>query len=125
MKTKFSTSWRKSVQRRKQRKYRFNAPLHIKQKFMRAHISKELRKTNKKRSAGLKKGDKVKIMRGTYKGKSGKIERVDIKKSKVYVGGIETVKKDGTKSLYPLEPSNLLITELKIDDKMRQKSIRG
>ena len=86
-------------------------------------MSKELIKTYKRRSAGLKKGDKIKIMRGNFKGKSGKIEDIDLKKLKVYVAGIETVKKDGTKVMYPLEPSNLLITELKIGDKMRQKAM--
>jgi len=112
------------VQRRKQRKYRYNAPLHIKQRFIRAHLSSELRKRHKRRSSGLKKGDKVKIMRGGFKGKVGKIEKISLKKSKIYVTGIEIVKKDGTKVLYPLEPSNLLITELKIEDKMRQKAFK-
>lgn len=121
MKKKFSRNWRKSKQPRKQRKYRYNAPLHIKQTFMKAHLSKELRKKYNRRSLGLKKGDKVKIMRGQFKKKIGKVDRVDLKKSYVYVTGIEVIKKDGTKTFYPLKPSNLMITELNLDDKKRQK----
>ncbi len=121
MKIKFSRSWKSSKQPRKQRKYRFNAPLHIKQKFMHAHLSKELRKKYSRRNIGLKKGDTVKIARGQFKKHTGKVDRIDLKKTRVYVTGVEITKKDGTKATYPIHPSNLVITEMNIDDKMRQK----
>ena len=123
MKTKFSSSWKKSKQPRKQRKYRYNAPLHVKQKFVSTHLSKELRKKYKKRNVNLRKGDSVKVMRGQFKNKFGKVDEVDVKKTSVYVEGIETVKRDGTKSRYPIHPSNLIITEVNLDDKMRNKII--
>lgn len=123
MQKKFSTSWKSSKQPRKQRKYRYNAPLHIKQKFMRSILSKELRKKYGKRNFGLKKGDKVKIMRGQYRKQQGKVDRIDLKKSKVFIEGIESVKKDGTKSAYPINPSNLMIMELNLNDKKRRESI--
>ena len=119
MKTKFSSSWIRSKQPRKQRKYRYNAPLHLKQKFVGAHLSKELRKKYGKRSANLRKGDNVKIMRGQFKNKSGKIEKVDLKKTQIFVSGMGIVKKDGTKVRFPIHPSNLMITELNMDDKRR------
>ena len=118
MKT-FSTHWKASINRRKQRKYRYQAPLHIKQSFLGAHLSKDLRKKYGKRSITLKTGDKVKIMRGQFKKKTGTVERINLKRLKVYVTGIELYKKDGSKAFLPLEPSNLLITELKTDDKKR------
>ena len=121
MKKEFSKSWKSSKQPRKQRKYRRNAPLHIKQKFMRSHLSKELRKKHGKRSFGLKKGDRVKIARGQFKKKEGKVESIDLKRERVYISGIEISKKDGTKATFPIHPSNLIITELSLDDKMRQK----
>ena len=123
MKTKFSSSWKKSKQPRKQRKYRRNAPLHVKQKFVSAHLSKDLRKKYNKRSMNLRKGDSVKIARGQFKNKSGKVDEVMVKKTSVYVSGVELVKRDGTKSRYPIHPSNLIITELNMDDKMRNKII--
>jgi len=124
MKTKFSSSWVKSKQPRKQRKYRHNAPLHIKQKFVHTHLSKELHKKYKKRSLGLRKGDSIKVVRGQFKNKSGKINEVSIKKTLVYVSGIEIAKKGGTKTRYPIHPSNLIITEVNIDDKKRNKILR-
>ena len=121
MKNKFSISWKSSKQPRKQRKYRYNSPLHVKQKFMRSLLSTELRKKYGKRNFSLRKGDKVKIMRGQFKKQEGKIDKVDLKKTKVYVSGIEITKKDGTKTAYPINPSNLMITELDLEDKMRRK----
>lgn len=123
MKKLFSINWKSSKQVRKQRKYRYNAPLHIKQKFVHAHLSKELRQKYKTRSLGLKKGDKVKVVRGQFKKHIGNVERIDLKKGKAYVSGIEITKKEGSKTTYPIEPSNLIITELNLDDKMRQRII--
>ncbi len=123
MKKKFSKAWKSSKQVRKQRKYRYNAPLHIKQKFVHVHLSKELKKKYGRRNLGLKKGDKVKVMRGQFKKHTGNVERIDLKKTKVYLSGIEITKKDGSKTTYPITPSNLIITELNLDDKMRQKII--
>ena len=115
----WSRSGKSSTQPRKQRAYAREAPLHRKGKFLGSHLSKDLRTKQKVRSLRVIKGDKVEIMRGTFKGKSGKIERVDLKKSKVYITGIELVKRDGSKALYPIHTSNLLIQNLNLDDKRR------
>jgi len=119
MKKDFSNKWIKSKQPRKQRKYNYNAPLHIRGKFMSSHLSKELMKKYNRRSIKVRKEDKVIILRGQFKKKTGKIERVDLKKTRVYIGGIEMIKKDGTKIFYPIHPSNLVVTELNLDDKKR------
>ena len=75
------------------------------------------------RSLQLKKGDKVKISRGSHKGKTGAIDRVDLKQGKVYLANIEVIKRDGSKAFIPFEPSNLIITEFKSDDKRRDKQL--
>lgn len=123
MKKKFSTSWKSSKQPRKQRKYRYNAPLHIKQKFLRSQLSKDLRKKHGVRNFRVRKGDKVKVTVGQFKKHEGKVDRVNIKNSKVYIEGVEVVKKDGTKTTRPFNPSNLMITEINLDDKFRRKKI--
>ncbi len=119
MKKDFSDKWIMSKQPRKQRKYSYNAPLHIRGRFMAAHLSKELIKKYNRRSIRLRKGDKVTILRGQFKKKTGKIERIDLKETKVYIAGVEMIKKDGTKVFYPIHPSNLVVTELNLDDKKR------
>ena len=119
----FSKSWKRSKQPRKQRKYVYNAPLHMKQKLMGAHLSPELRKKHGTRSAPLRKGDTVKILRGKFKARTGKVDRIDLKKTKAYIHGIDVQKKDGSKSPYPIHPSNLMITALELDDKKRKAKL--
>lgn len=118
---KFSRNWKSSTKPRKQKKYRYNSPLDIRHKFVNVHLSKELRAKYKRRSIGLKKNDKVRIMRGEFKKHAGKVASIDLKKSKVLVEGVEITKKDGTKTTRAIDPSNLMIIELNIDDKIRQK----
>ncbi|MBW2996076.1 50S ribosomal protein L24 [Candidatus Woesearchaeota archaeon] len=120
---RFSKTWKTSKKPGKQRKYRYNAPLHIKNKFLSVHLSKELREKHKKRNTTVRKGDTIKVLRGQFKGKSGKIDRVNLKTTKVYIQGIESTKKDGTKTFYPFTPSNLIIIELNLSDKKRAKSL--
>jgi len=120
MKQKFSRKWKASSQRRKQRKYRVNAPLHVKRKFLSATLSKELRKKYG-RNIELRKGDEVKIMRGKFKGKQGKISDVDLKNSKVGIEGIQRVKKDGSKVNVFVHASNLKIINLDLEDRKRFK----
>lgn len=43
----------------------------------------------------IKKGDKVKILSGSDKGKTGKVEKVMPKEGKILVEGIHIVKKHG------------------------------
>ena len=123
MKKAFSSSWNKSKSPRKQRKYRYNAPLHILRKFLAAHLSSELRKKYGKRSAIVRKGDKVRVERGSFCKKVAKVNRVDIKQELVYLDGIELTKKDGTKVAIGLHPSNLTILELVTEDKYRLESL--
>jgi large subunit ribosomal protein L24 len=118
---KWSNNWKSSKKARKQSKYRINAPLHIKRNFASSHLSKELIKKHNKRNIITVKGDKVKVVRGQFKGHVGKVEEVDTDKIKIYVSGIEVQRKDGTKTRYPIHPSNVIITELNLDDKKRNQ----
>lgn len=123
MKKVFSTAWVSSKQPRKQRKYRANAPLHIRRKMISSLLSKELRKKYSKRSITPRKEDTVKIMRGSSKGKTGKIIKVDMRTLKVNVDGIELIKRDGSKKHLPIDPSNIMITQLNLSDKLRKAKL--
>ena len=125
MKQQFSTSWLGSKQVRKQRKYRHNAPLHLRHSFLSAHLPKELRKRYGKRSIPIRKGDEVLIMRGNFAKKQGKIIVVDLKKGRVTVEDINRTKKDGTKVNVYLNPSNLQIISLNLEDSKRLKKHRN
>jgi large subunit ribosomal protein L24 len=117
------TSLTDSKQPRKQRKARYEAPLHRRQKWLAAHLSKELREKlkTKRRNVPVREGDRVKIVRGGHSGKSGKVTRVDVRYAKVYVEGIVRKKGKGGEALVPIDPSKLLIIEAGFSDKMRSR----
>jgi len=123
MKTNFSVMWNKSRQRRKQRKYRFNAPLHVRHKLIAAGLSEELAKKYHRRSFPVRKGDIVKVLNGKFKDKTGKISIVNLKKLKINIEGLQTQKKDGTKINIVFNPGNLQIQEINLDDKKRLEAI--
>jgi|SRR3989344_4899656 len=124
MKQEWSPSWKSSIRPGKQRKYRAKAPLHIKRKLLSSHLSKELKQKYKRRSFPLRKGDKVKVMRGQFTGTIGEIEKIDFGKMKILVKGAEFKAKAGAAPRkYPLDASNLLIVSLNLDDKLRAKAL--
>ncbi|RLJ08138.1 MAG: 50S ribosomal protein L24 [Candidatus Aenigmatarchaeota archaeon] len=119
MKKEWSSKWKSSKQPRKQRKYRYRAPLHIRRKFVSANLSPELRKKYGKRSVPIRKGDEVVVKRGDFKGVRGKVERVDLKSCRVWIDSVKVKKADGSEVLRPIDPSNLQIVSLNLDDKKR------
>jgi large subunit ribosomal protein L24 len=102
-----------SIQPRKQRKFRYDAPLHLRRKMVSSRISDELaaKLGTKKRNAPLHKGDRVKVMRGESSGKVGKVTEVDLMNLKAYVEGVTARNAKGVEKPRPLDPSNLMIME--------------
>lgn len=111
----------KSKQARKQRKKLFTLSLHQKRKQLTASLSKELRARFKRRSLAVRKGDKVKVTCGDFKGVEGEVMKVDLAEKKVFVDKVVVKKRDGTDVLRALMPSNLVLTDIDIRDKGRQK----
>ncbi|MCG2874767.1 MAG: 50S ribosomal protein L24 [Acidilobus sp.] len=106
-----------------QRKAFYNAPLHLRHKLVSAHLSRELREKLGIRSLPVVVGDRVMIMKGDYKGKTGKVVEVDLKGLWVKVEGITRKKADGTEVLVKFRPWNLLILDLNLKDKWRRRII--
>lgn len=113
----------KSKKPSKQRKELYQAPLHRKRKFLSAHLSKELRKQWNKRSLPVRSGDEVKVMRGKYKGTTGKISKTDLKKSRVYLESVKRKKVSGEEVFVPIHASNLLIINPNMDDPKRKRVV--
>lgn len=122
MKRHFSSSWNASVQPRKQRKYRHNAPLHTMHVFLSAPLSKELRKTHSRRSIELRNGDEVTVVRGSHAKKKGKISEVNKTRGFVHIESITRTLRDGSKSFIKFRPNSVVVTGLHLDDKKRLKA---
>jgi len=112
-----------SKQPRKQRKFLYTAPLHLRGKIMSATLSPDLREKYGIRALPIREGDKVKIMRGDFKGKEGKVVEVDLKRYRIHVEGVTQKKVDGTEVFYPVHPSNVMIVDLNLEDERREKII--
>ncbi len=108
---------------RKQRKARYQAPLHVKHKFLAAPLSRELRVQYNRRSLPVRKGDRVKIMRGDFKGMEGEVTRVDTKRGVIYVEGASITKADGTQVQRPINPSKVTLMRL-AEDRWRTKVLQ-
>jgi large subunit ribosomal protein L24 len=90
---------------------------------MSANLTKDLRTKYGRRNVPVRKTDVVKVMRGKFKKKTGKVSIVNLKKLKVAIEGLQIQKKDGTKVNVYFDPSNIQIIELNLDDKERTKSL--
>ena len=113
----------RSKQPRKQRKSHFNAPMHIKHKYVASHLAEDLLLKYNIRSIPVRKGDTVKIMRGALKGHVDKVAKVSLKKGMVTVENATIAKADGTQLPKWIHPSNLLITKLDLSDPWRKKKL--
>ena len=109
-----------SIQGRKQRLALSKAKLHVQQNLMHSPLSKTLRTKYGRRSAQLRKGDTVRVMRGQFRRQEGKVERVDLKRGKVYVAGVELQKQDASMVPYPVHSSNLKIELVDTTDAKRK-----
>ncbi len=108
---------------KKQRKFLYNAPMHIRHKFVSAPLSRELRDKFGIRSMPIRTGDKVMVRKGSFKGKTGKVSEVDLKRLFVKIEGITRKKADGTEIPVKFRPWNLVITDLNLKDNRRKNII--
>ncbi|KAL2916487.1 60S ribosomal protein L26A [Polyrhizophydium stewartii] len=104
-----------SSSRRKSRKAHFTAPSNIRRKIMSAALSKELREKHHARSLPIRRDDEVQIVRGTHKGREGKVTTVYRRKYCIYIEKITRDKVNGASVPVPIHPSNVVITKVKMD----------
>lgn len=105
----------------KSRKRRFNAPNHIKRKFMSAPLSPSLKSQYGTRSMPVRKDDTVTITKGDRRLTEGKVIRVDVKRGHIYVEGVTRNRMDGSTVQIPIRPENVMITRLVLDDDRRRR----
>ena len=94
---------------------------HRRAKNVASHLSEKLASELGTRSITLRKGDTVKIARGSFSGKEGKVTEIDRKSARVYVEKIIRKKSDGTELKVAISASNLIITDIDRSDRKRFK----
>jgi large subunit ribosomal protein L24 len=104
----------------KNRKRRFNAPNHIRRKFLSAPLSPSLKAEYGARSMPVRRDDTVTITKGDRKLTEGKVLRVDSERSKIYIEGVTRNRMDGSMVHIPVRPENVMITRLELGDDKRR-----
>ncbi|OAY81949.1 60S ribosomal protein L26-1 [Ananas comosus] len=106
---------RVSSSRRKCRKAHFTAPSSVRRVLMSAPLSAELRSKYGVRSMPVRKDDEVQVVRGTFKGREGKVVQVYRRKWIIHVERITREKVNGSTVNVGVAPSKVVITKLKLD----------
>ena len=101
--------------RRKVRKAYFTAPSHMRRLLMAAPLSKELKAKYHVKNIPVRKDDEVMVVRGTHKGKEGKVTAVYRKKWVIHIEGITREKVNGSSAKVGIDASKVEITDLKLN----------
>ncbi|MEM2878608.1 MAG: 50S ribosomal protein L24 [Candidatus Hadarchaeales archaeon] len=112
-----------STKPRKQRLAIYSCPLHMRKRFLHAQLSPELSEKYGKRSARIRKGDRVIVMAGDFKKMEGDVLEVNSKLGIIHVEGVLTTKSDGTQVPRPIKPSKVMITKM-VEDRKREKTLK-
>ena len=90
-----------------------------------ANLSANLKKDYRRKSVRIIKGDSVKIMRGEYKGVEGKVEKINSRRGRLSIEGVQREKIKGGQVKVQIHASNVQITSLHMDDDKRKKKLQG
>jgi len=82
---------------------------------MSAPLSKELREKYHVRSLPIRKDDEVVVVRGTYKGREGKVVQCYRKKYVIHIERVNKEKVNGSSVPVGIHPSKVVINKLKLD----------
>lgn len=82
-------------------------------------MAKDLRTKYSVRSLPIRKDDEVRIVRGKYKDREGKVTQVYRKKWVIYVDRVQRDKSNGASVPIGIHPSKVVITTIKLDKDRR------
>jgi large subunit ribosomal protein L24 len=98
---------------------------HVRDSSVSAHLNDNLHQQYHTRSIRVIKGDTVRVMRGEYGGIEGKVDSVYTMNGTLAIEGIQREKVRGGNVKVRIHSSNVLITNLNLDDKYRQENLRA
>jgi len=103
------------------RKRRYQAPNHIKRRFLSAPLSPSLRSQHGTRAMPVVTDDTVTITKGDRKLTEAKVLRVDTDEARVFLEGVTRTRMDGSSVHIPIRTGNVMITKLNLNDDWRKK----
>ena len=113
-----------SKQPRKQHKARATAPMHVKSKEMKAPLDRVKYGGTGVKRITIRKGDTVRVVRGSRTGHEGKISVVDPKKRRVAIEKALISKADNKETALWFDPSNLVVIKIDLSDVVRKERFK-
>lgn len=109
---------------RRQRKALYTADSFERRRRMTVLLSRELRARFHRRSVPVRKGDTVRVLGGSFKGREERVARIDRRDYSVTLDNVTL--KTGEEKLKPLpmRPGHLVITRLNLADPWRRRALR-
>lgn len=108
-----NTKQNRTISRRKLRRAHFQAPSHVRRVIMSSRLSKELRAKHNVRSMPVRKDDEVKVVRGKFAGKEGKVTQCYRLKWVIHVDKVTVENGKGQTVNVGVHPSNVEIIKMK------------
>ena len=110
-----------STQPRKQRRTAFNASSFDRHRQLTVALSRDLRSRYKRRALPLRKGDTVRIISGSFKGREERVSKVDMRSLRVTLDNVTIKKVDQKLKPLPIRSNHLILTRLNLADPWRRK----
>ena len=111
----------RSIQPRKQRRASFNASTFNRHRQMSISLSRDLRGRYKRRALPVRKGDTVRIVSGSFKGREERVSKVDLRTLRVTLDNVTIKKVDQKLKPLPIVANHLILTRLNLADPWRRK----
>ena len=102
----------------------YEADLFERRKRTSLPLSRELRGRYGRRSLPVRKGDTVRVLRGSYVGREERVARVDRRTYTVSLDNITTKTGEAKLKPLPIRPSALVLTRLNLADPWRRRILK-
>ncbi|MFC7194468.1 50S ribosomal protein L24 [Halosimplex aquaticum] len=114
-----------SKQPRKQRNDDASAALHERHAKVRATLAPDLRDEYGQRNVRVNEGDTVEVLRGDFAGETGEVVDVDLSETTVRAEDVTVEAADGEEVPRPIDASNLRVTDLTLEDDLREERLES
>jgi large subunit ribosomal protein L24 len=109
---------------RKQRKAVFTAHNFARRRYLTVALSKELRTRYGRRQLPVRKGDTVRVLRGSYEGQEERVAKIDTRGLTLTLDNITVKKADQKLKALPVRPNHLVLTKLNLSDSWRRRILK-
>ncbi|HEV2519586.1 MAG TPA: 50S ribosomal protein L24 [Thermoplasmata archaeon] len=113
-----------SRQPRRQRLARFEADHFERRRRMAVPLSREMRRRYGRRSLPVRKGDTVRILSGSYKGREERVAKVSRRDYSVTLDNVTTKTGDQKLKPLPIQLTHLVLTRLNLSDAWRRRVLK-